>query len=439
MVAGYHSSWKTIGGPPASRASCATTAARLPPAESPATASRSGRRRVRRRARRPTGSPPRRRRPRRGTDARAPAGSRPTPRARPRRPRARGRRRRRCRGRRPPSRRRGRTSPPATRSRRRPPGGQYSRIGIGPAGPSIVRSSTRSSWCNRPAGQVAEPLPRRLGTSLGRQLERHRFQYLLQDGIQGGLVAGVGDGHRLTVRIAARRGRCGSRPRSSAPATGSSSSSRRCDCRRVRSSPASSACSPRVKALTAVLLAAAALGHPIPRERRWLVAALVFSAAGDFLLAMPWWAAVVRARPRRLPRRASVLPGRAAPAGRAHDAATGRRPRSWSLACVRAAGVVLAAADRRGHGHAGDPLHGGARRDGVRGAAGRLPTPWTALGAVCFAVSDGMIGIGKFVLRIRGAGRADLVGVRRVAAVDHRRILLRPRATAVGRSATPPA
>ena len=28
----------------------------------------------------------------------------------------------------------------------------------------------------------------------------------------------------------------------------------------------------------------------------------------------------------------------------------------------------------------------------------RLPTMWTALGAVCFAASDGMIGIGKFVL-----------------------------------------
>jgi uncharacterized membrane protein YhhN len=27
-----------------------------------------------------------------------------------------------------------------------------------------------------------------------------------------------------------------------------------------------------------------------------------------------------------------------------------------------------------------------------------LPTPWTALGAVCFAVSDAMIGISKFVL-----------------------------------------
>jgi uncharacterized membrane protein YhhN len=36
-------------------------------------------------------------------------------------------------------------------------------------------------------------------------------------------------------------------------------------------------------------LAVAALTHPIVRERRWLIAALLFSAAGDFLLAMPWW------------------------------------------------------------------------------------------------------------------------------------------------------
>jgi uncharacterized membrane protein YhhN len=28
----------------------------------------------------------------------------------------------------------------------------------------------------------------------------------------------------------------------------------------------------------------------------------------------------------------------------------------------------------------------------------RLPTPWTALGAVCFALSDAMIGIDRFVL-----------------------------------------
>jgi uncharacterized membrane protein YhhN len=46
---------------------------------------------------------------------------------------------------------------------------------------------------------------------------------------------------------------------------------------------------PAVKALAAVLLAGAALTHPIARERGWLVFALVFSAAGNFLLAMPWW------------------------------------------------------------------------------------------------------------------------------------------------------
>jgi len=39
----------------------------------------------------------------------------------------------------------------------------------------------------------------------------------------------------------------------------------------------------------------------------------------------------------------------------------------------------------------------------------RLPTPWTALGALCFAVSDGMIGIGKFVLQA-GAGRPATSG-----------------------------
>ena len=55
----------------------------------------------------------------------------------------------------------------------------------------------------------------------------------------------------------------------------------------------------------------------------------------------------------------------------------------------------------------------------------RLPTPWTALGAVCFAVSDAMIGIGKFVLGIRGARGADLVGVRHVVGADHRGLLLR--------------
>src|ERR1043165_1077319 len=46
---------------------------------------------------------------------------------------------------------------------------------------------------------------------------------------------------------------------------------------------------PAVKATPAVLLAAAAFTHPVVRERRWLIVALLGSAAGDFLLAMPWW------------------------------------------------------------------------------------------------------------------------------------------------------
>ena len=45
---------------------------------------------------------------------------------------------------------------------------------------------------------------------------------------------------------------------------------------------------PAVKATAAVLLAAAADSTDEPGTR-WLIGALVFSAAGDFLLAMPWW------------------------------------------------------------------------------------------------------------------------------------------------------
>jgi uncharacterized membrane protein YhhN len=92
---------------------------------------------------------------------------------------------------------------------------------------------------------------------------------------------------------------------------------------------------PAVKALTAVLLAVAALTHPIARERRWLTAALGH---------LCFLAALIPLVSRSGPRLAAAA--------------------VMVLACV----ALLA----------------------------RLPTPWTALGAVCFAVSDGMIGIGKF-------------------------------------------
>lgn len=146
-----------------------------------------------------------------------------------------------------------------------------------------------------------------------------------------------------------------------------------------------------------MLLAAAATRHPIGRERRWLVPALLFSAAGDFLLAMPWWqpsfvlglGAFLIAHLCFL---AALVPLRTAtPVGVAAAALV-------CVACVLllvwfwphltadgmtipvvAYMVVLAAMV-------------------CAALLADLPTPWTALGAVCFAVSDAMIGIGRFVL-----------------------------------------
>lgn len=155
---------------------------------------------------------------------------------------------------------------------------------------------------------------------------------------------------------------------------------------------------PAVKASAAVLLAGAALGHPRARERRWLVAALLFSAAGDYLLAMPWWAP-------------SFVLGLAAfliahlcflatlwPLARL---ATAPRVRiAWAATIVVACAALLVWFWPR------------LQEEGmtlpvtvyiaVLGAMvctallADLPTPWTALGATCFAVSDAMIGIGKF-------------------------------------------
>jgi uncharacterized membrane protein YhhN len=107
-----------------------------------------------------------------------------------------------------------------------------------------------------------------------------------------------------------------------------------------------------VKASAAVLLTAAALTHPIARERRWLIGALVGSAIGDFLLAMPWWepsfvlglAAFLVAHLCFL---AALLPLCAPSAPRLMAAAV------VVAACI-ATDLVLAQVDRRWHGGAGD-------------------------------------------------------------------------------------
>jgi uncharacterized membrane protein YhhN len=154
---------------------------------------------------------------------------------------------------------------------------------------------------------------------------------------------------------------------------------------------------PAVKALAAVLLAVAALSHPVARERRWLVPALVFSAAGDFLLAMPWWepsfvlglGAFLVAHLCFL---AALIPLAVRTPVRLAAAA--------ALICVCVALLVWFWPRLVAEGMT-IPV---TLYIAVLGAmvcvalCANLPTPWTALGAVTFAVSDGMIGIGKFVL-----------------------------------------
>ncbi|MCX6482715.1 MAG: lysoplasmalogenase [Mycobacterium sp.] len=155
---------------------------------------------------------------------------------------------------------------------------------------------------------------------------------------------------------------------------------------------------PLAKAAMAILLAVAASRHPITRERRWLVPALLLSALGDFLLAIPWWTpafvcglgAFLVAHLCYL---GALLPLRGNPS----------RTRMVTVAIVIVACVSMLAR-----------FWPKLVADGltipvtvyitVLGAmvcsalVARLPTVLTAVGAVLFAVSDGMIGVGQFVL-----------------------------------------
>jgi uncharacterized membrane protein YhhN len=155
---------------------------------------------------------------------------------------------------------------------------------------------------------------------------------------------------------------------------------------------------PAVKAAAAVLLAVAALGHPFPRERRWLVAALGFSAAGDFLLAMPWW------EPSFVLGLGAFLVAHLCFLAALWPLARRSAPRLAAAAVIVVACVALLIwfwPRLVAEGMAVPVTVYIAVLGAMVCAAllARLPTPWTALGAVCFAVSDGMIGIGRFVLQ----------------------------------------
>lgn len=154
---------------------------------------------------------------------------------------------------------------------------------------------------------------------------------------------------------------------------------------------------PAVKALAAVLLAAAAVSHPIARERRWLIPALLFSAAGDFLLALPWWEpsfvlGLTAFLVAHLCFLAALLPLVSPSPPRLVGVAV------TVLACL--ALLVWFWPSLIDQGMAVPVTLYIVVLGAMVCAAllARLPTMWTAAGGVCFAVSDSMIGIDKFIL-----------------------------------------
>jgi uncharacterized membrane protein YhhN len=157
---------------------------------------------------------------------------------------------------------------------------------------------------------------------------------------------------------------------------------------------------PAFKASMALLLALAAAAHPIVRERRWLMLALLFSALGDVLLAVPWWApSFVFGLGAFLLAHLCFL-GALVPIARQ---SAGSRIRWIAVAAM----WVLCVAQlsrfwpRLVHDGMTIPVtvYMVVLVAMVSAALlARLPTLWTAIGALCFAWSDSMIGIGRFVL-----------------------------------------
>lgn len=173
----------------------------------------------------------------------------------------------------------------------------------------------------------------------------------------------------------------------------------------VRSSPGAELtghwfAQPAFKALMALLLVVAAAAHPFVRERRWLLPALLFSGIGDWLLAIPWWppsfvlglgafllahvcylgVLVPLARPPRRSRRSLVA---VAVLGLS---SAGLLAWFWPQLCRAGMTIPVAGYIAVVTAMAGTAL------------LAQLPTWLTAAGAVCFVVSDAMIGIGRFVL-----------------------------------------
>lgn len=154
---------------------------------------------------------------------------------------------------------------------------------------------------------------------------------------------------------------------------------------------------PAFKASMAVLLAVAAAAHPILREARWLIPALILSAAGDWLLAIPWW------EPSFVAGLTAFLLAHLCFLGALLPLAVVSRSRLVAVGVICASCLALLVWFWPGLAREGMtvPVTVYVAVLGAMVCAAllaKLPTGWTAAGAVCFAMSDAMIGAGRFVL-----------------------------------------
>ena len=153
---------------------------------------------------------------------------------------------------------------------------------------------------------------------------------------------------------------------------------------------------PAWKVAMAVLLARAAWFHRPLTERRWLVTALVCSAIGDFLLAVPalsfsfvgglgaFLLAHLAYLRLLVPLAGDLRPHRLIACGALLGVAGTMLGRFWPNLGTLAVPVSL--------------YVGVLAAMACSALVARLPTPLAALGAVCFAASDMMIGIARFLV-----------------------------------------
>lgn len=154
---------------------------------------------------------------------------------------------------------------------------------------------------------------------------------------------------------------------------------------------------PPFKALMAVLLTVAAVAHPVVRERRWLMPALLFSAGGDWFLAIPWLGqsfvfGLGSFLLAHLCFMGAMLP---------HAAPSRWRIVGVAIVVMACAGMLIWLWPHLAEQKLTIPVTIYITVICAMVSAAllaRLPTIWAAVGAVCFAASDSMIAIGRFIL-----------------------------------------